>query len=155
MPPRFAPTTALLLATCMLLAGCGEGSSTSPEAGTPGDPKKDTLTIISTRPLGVWKPDSILSFEVVVRFALWSRDSATQKVGFNTLGTTAMFQIDPVYDSVVHRGAGEFRRVVSVHHREYTIASPFMVYMSLAPIPKPSTGYMPLASDQKVLIESE
>lgn len=115
----------------------------------------DSLTIVSTRALGALKPDSSLDFEIVVRFALRSRDSATRKVGFNTLANATAFQIDPAYDSVVHLGSGEFRIVASVHHRVFTSVSPFKVYVNLAPIPKPTPNYTPLASDQKVLVETE
>lgn len=139
---------AILSAASLLSIGCWFDSSTSP------DGNRNSLTIVSSRALGAMKPDSTLDFEFVVRFALNSADSASRHVGFNSAESPLVFWMDSRYDSVVHRGSGEFRVVASVHHRVYSTVSPFKGYVNLSPLPPPNKMYQPLASDWKVLLPS-
>jgi hypothetical protein len=138
---------ALLAAGSFLFIGCD--SSTSPSGN------RNSLTIVSSRALGPMKPDSTLEFEFMVQFTLNSADSASREVGFNSAATPSVFWMDSRYDSVIHRGSGEFRVVASVHHKVYSAVSPFKGYVNLTPIPTPSTKYQPLASDWKVLLTSD
>lgn len=152
---------ALLLAASFLSIGCdGESSTSSASPTSPTDStgsiggakKVDSLTIVSSRAMGAMKSDSTIDFEFVVRFVLKSADSASREVGFNSASMPSSFMMDSRYDSVIHRGSGEFRVVASVHHRVYSAVSPFKGYINLSPLPSPTTFYMPLASDWKVLL---
>lgn len=154
MKPRIA-TLATLLCASLLAVGCGGESSTSPESDTAGTRKKDSLVILSARVVGSMAPDSSRAFEFVVRYRLESRDSAERNLGFNSAERPEVFTMDSRYDSVVYRGSGEFRILASVPRRVYESASPFKGYVNLSPLPTPTSAYLPLAGDQKVLIVPE
>lgn len=149
MNPRIA-TLATLLCASLFAVGCDGGSSTSPESAS-----KDSLVILSARVVGSMAPDSSRAFEFVVRYRLESRDSAERNLGFNSAATPEVFNMDSRYDSVVHRGSGEFRILASVPRRVYASVSPFLGYVNLSPLPTPTSAYRPLAGDQEVLIVTE
>ena len=127
----------------LIVIGCGDDKSTSPEK------PEDSIVIKAVTPDSGLTPGVVTEFVVNVEYELASADSGEVGIGFNT-DEVGRFLMIPAAEILVAKGSGEHQFNVSVIAKDWGGEGDFQVLVNLSEHPH-GYSWTALAGDTWVL----